>query len=94
MVEFLDSLEEDWQPISKPVTVASTIFYLHFLFYATGSGKFLRPDYVFLPIHEGGHHLFGWFGPTIGVMGGTLLQLFVPFERVTSAFTGPRSGNR
>jgi len=36
------------------------------------------PDYVFLPIHEGGHLLFGWFGHTIGVMGGTLLQLFVP----------------
>ena len=41
-------------------------------------GRFLLADYVFLPIHEGGHLLFGWFAHTIGVMGGTLLQLFVP----------------
>ena len=80
MLEFLERLEEDWQPISKPATLAWTIFYLLFLFYAaTRSGKFLLADYVFLPIHEGGHLLFGWFGQTMGVMGGTFLQLFVPF---------------
>jgi hypothetical protein len=79
LMDFLDGLAEDWQPISKPATVAWTIFYLLFLFYAaTSGGKFFLADYVFLPIHEGGHLLFGWFGHTIGVMGGTLLQLFVP----------------
>ena len=79
-MEFLEGLEEDWQPISKATTVAWTIFYLLFLFYAAArGGNFLLADYVFLPIHEGGHLLFGWFGQTIGVMGGTLLQLFVPF---------------
>ena len=79
LMDFLDGLEEDWQPISKPATIAWTIFYLLFLFYAAAnSGKFLLADYVFFPIHEGGHLLFGWFGHTIGVMGGTLLQLFVP----------------
>jgi hypothetical protein len=79
LVEFLGRLEEDWQPVSKAATVAWTTFYLLFLIYAaTRGGKFLLPDYVFLPIHEGGHLLFGWFGHTLGVMGGTLLQLFVP----------------
>jgi hypothetical protein len=79
LMDFLDAVEEDWQPISKPATVAWTIFYLLFLFYAAAnSGKFLLADYVFLPIHEGGHPLFGWFGHTSGLMGGTLLQLFVP----------------
>jgi hypothetical protein len=79
LLEFLDGLEEDWEPISKPATVAWTVFYLLFLVYAAAnSGKFLLADYVFLPIHEGGHLLFGWFGHTLGVMGGTLLQLFVP----------------
>ena len=35
-------------------------------------------DNVHLPIHEGGHLLFGWFGPTVGLWGGTILQLLVP----------------
>jgi hypothetical protein len=79
-MEFLDRFEEDWQPISKPATMAWIAFYVSCLLYAAvNSGKFLLPDYVFLPIHEGGHLLFGWFGHTIGVMGGTLLQLLVPF---------------
>jgi hypothetical protein len=79
-MEFLERREEDWEPISKPATVAWTIFYLLLLVYeASRGGKFLLSDYVFLPIHEGGHLLFGWFGQTLGVMGGTLLQLFVPF---------------
>ena len=30
-------------------------------------------------MHEGGHNLFGWFGPTLGLWGGTLLQWLVPF---------------
>ena len=79
VVEFLERLKEDWEPISKLTSVAWTVFYLLFLVYAAvNNGKFLLPDYVFLPIHEGGHLLFGWFGETLGVMGGTLLQLFVP----------------
>lgn len=32
-----------------------------------------------LVVHEGGHSLFGWFGPTLGLWGGTLLQWLVPF---------------
>ena len=80
MLESLDRLKEDWEPISKWTAVAWTIFYLVFLLYAAiHNREFLLSDYVFLPIHEGGHLLFGWSGRTIGVMGGTFLQLFVPF---------------
>jgi len=42
-------------------------------------------DNVHLPIHEGGHLLFGWFGATLGLWGGTLLQLLVPIL-LTAAF--------
>jgi hypothetical protein len=77
---FVDKLKEAWEPMSRGTAVAWSIFYLIFLFYAAiHNREFLLSDYVFLPIHEGGHLLFGWFGRTIGVMGGTFLQLFVPF---------------
>lgn len=36
-------------------------------------------DNVFVPIQEAGHLLFGYFGLTVGVADGTILQLFVPF---------------
>jgi hypothetical protein len=35
-------------------------------------------DRVNLVIHEAGHLFFGWFGEFIGVIGGTVGQLFVP----------------
>jgi hypothetical protein len=34
---------------------------------------------VSLPFHEFGHLFFGMFGETIGVWGGTLMQLAIPF---------------
>lgn len=77
---FLDALHDDWQPISKAARTAWLIFYGLFLLYAVlhkGPGLFI--DLVFLPIHEGGHLLFRWCGETLCVMGGTILQLFVPF---------------
>jgi hypothetical protein len=47
-----------------------------YAFSKRGDGLFI--DLVFLPIHEGGHLLFGRLGQTMGVAGGTLLQLGVP----------------
>jgi hypothetical protein len=35
-------------------------------------------DNINLPIHEAGHLLFAVFGDTMGLLGGTLLQLLVP----------------
>ena len=77
--EFLDTLEEDWQPVSKSAATAWLAFYGLFLLHAlTDQDGFLLIDYVNLVIHEGGHLLFGWFGRTLGILGGTLLQLLVP----------------
>lgn len=47
---------------------------------ATSGGGLMRWfDLVFVPIHEGGHLLFSWFGSMwLIVTGGTLLQLGVP----------------
>jgi hypothetical protein len=78
-LEFLSVLQEDWEPVSKSVRVGWLLFYAVFLFYAfTNKSGYLIIDYVFVPIHEGGHLLFGYFGHTLMVAGGTLLQLGVP----------------
>jgi hypothetical protein len=86
---------EPWKPVCRPVLAAWTIFYILFLVYAfSAHGGFLFIDSANLVVHEGGHNLFGWFGPTLGLWGGTLLQWLVPFllaayffsERQTSGF--------
>jgi len=81
MLEYLQSiLEEPWKPLSRPALVAWLIFYGSFLGYAfSAHGGFLFIDSANLVVHEGGHNLFGWFGPTLGLWGGTLLQWLVPF---------------
>jgi len=77
--DFLAPLQENWEPVSRPARLGWVAFYALFLLYAlaTKSG-FLLIDYVFVPIHEGGHLLFSYFGHTLMVAGGTLLQLGVP----------------
>jgi len=96
MFAYLQSiLEEPWKPVSRPALVAWLIFYIAFLAYAFsahGAGLFI--DNANLVVHEGGHNLFGWFGPTLGLWGGTVLQWLVPFllaayffkERQTAGF--------
>lgn len=86
MREFLYSLldalgfERPWKPVSRPALVAWLIFYLAFLVYAFSKhGGFLFIDTANLVVHEGGHNLFSWFGPTLCLWGGTLLQWLVPF---------------
>jgi hypothetical protein len=77
--EFLAALEEDWKPVSKLALTAWLAFYGFFLLYAfTRKSGFLFIDIVFVPIHEGGHLLFSYFGETLHILGGTLLQLLVP----------------
>ncbi len=68
------------EPVSRPALVAWLIFYAGFLLYAfSARGGFLFIDNANLIVHEGGHNLFGWFGPTLGLWGGTVLQWLVPF---------------
>lgn len=77
--EFLAALKEDWQPVSKVALVGWLIFYALFLLHALlDADGFLLIDNVNLIVHEAGHLLFGWLGETLGLWGGTLLELLVP----------------
>jgi hypothetical protein len=71
---------EPWQPMSGSTVTAWLVFYLAFVGYAFSKhGEFLFIDTANMVVHEGGHALFGWFGPTVGLWGGTILQWLVPF---------------
>jgi hypothetical protein len=87
--------DEPWKPVARPAIVSWLIFYAGFLIYAfRAHGGYLFIDSANLVVHEGGHNLFGWFGATLGLWGGTLLQWLVPFllaayffkERQTTGF--------
>jgi hypothetical protein len=72
--------DKPWQPVSRPTLVAWLVFYVGFLVYAfRAQGDMLFVDLANLVVHEGGHNLFRWFGPTPCLWGGTLLQWLVPF---------------
>ncbi len=76
----LDELEDDWLPVSRHALVGWLVFYVGLMGNAAFGGKLFQWfDLVFVPIHEGGHLLFRFFGEWIMVAGGTFLQLFVPF---------------
>ncbi len=80
MGDYLRSmLAQDWRPTSRYSVAAWLVFYVVFLTYAFSKhGAFLFIDLANLVVHEGGHLLFGWFGPTLGLWGGTILQWLVP----------------
>jgi hypothetical protein len=101
MREYVDAIvewsgaREDWRPVSRWALLAWLAFYVLFLIYAFRMhGGYLFIDSANLVVHEGGHLLFGWFGRTLGLWGGTLLQWLVPLllaayffhERKTTAF--------
>ena len=76
----LEPLEDDWKPVPAAAWIVASLFYALFLLQAArGSGPLLMIDVVFVPIHEGGHLLFRWFGEFLAVLGGTFLQLAAPF---------------
>ncbi len=76
---FLEALEEAWEPVPKAALAAWLVFYgLFFYQAARGAGPLLMIDLVFVPIHEGGHLLFSYFGESLHILGGTVLQLFAP----------------
>jgi len=81
---FLEVLEEPWAPVPRVALVAWLLFFSLFLYQlAHGSGFLLLMDGVFVPIHEGGHLLFRWFGEFVAIAGGTFLQLFAPLALAT-----------
>jgi len=78
----------EWQPVPRWALVAWGAFYAVFLAYVFHShGGFLFIDLANLVVHEGGHMLFGWFGNTLALWGGTLLQWMVPFLLAGYFFT-------
>ena len=81
---FLDPLEDGWGSVSLAALILASAFYGLFLIQAArGTGALLMMDVVFIPIHEGGHLLFRFFGEFLMVCGGTLLQLGVPLMLAT-----------
>jgi len=77
-----------WKPVSRPALVAWLMFYVLFLAYAfSAHGAFLFIDNANLVVHEGGHNLFSWFGHTLMLWGGTLLQWAVPLLLAAYFFT-------
>lgn len=95
----MGALEEhfgEWQPVSRGVAIAWIVAYFLFLCYALADRSgFLFIDYANLMIHEVGHPVFGMFGYTIMILGGTLAELLVPlgcaayffFKREVPGFT-------
>jgi hypothetical protein len=78
---FLDVLEAEWERVSRAAAVGWFAFYVLLIGNAVLDGKLLQWfDLVFVPIHEGGHLLFRFFGEWLMFAGGTFLQLFVPFS--------------
>ncbi len=79
--DFLDVYRQPWKPVAAPAVFISAIIYTWFLIFAfTHSGDMFFIDNVNLPIHEGGHLIFGMFGwEELMVWGGTIMQLLVPF---------------
>lgn len=85
MREYFDSLmelsgaREPWRPLPRWAVGAWLAFFVWFLTYAFSKhGGFLFIDTPNMVVHEGGHALFGWFGETLGLWGGTILQWLVP----------------
>ncbi len=75
-----EQLQQPWRPCGAAAAIAWGIFYLLFLgWLLSAHGGPILFDNVNLVVHEGGHAFFGWFGSTIGILGGTIMQLLVPF---------------
>jgi hypothetical protein len=79
--DFLEVLRQPWKPVFAPAVFLGAFLYGWFLLYAfTHTGAMFMIDNVNLPIHEGGHLVFGVFGwEELTVWGGTLMQCLVPF---------------
>lgn len=71
--------EIEWQPISRAEFYGWLIFYALLLVYlARHFAEMTLLDNLHLPIHEGGHLFFSYFGETLHLWGGTIFQLLIP----------------
>ena len=78
-------METLWKSVSKIGlffgVIAAIAFWIHAL---TDKDHFLILDYVNLSFHEFGHIFFGILGRNIGIWGGTIAQLLMPFMVLVS----------
>jgi hypothetical protein len=69
----------EWKPVSRAEFYAWLVFYgLLLLYLARHFAQLTLLDNLHLPIHEAGHLLFSYFGETLHLWGGTILQLLIP----------------
>lgn len=59
--------------------IVSIILFPLCIYFTLRMGKFNFIDYFNLLIHEGGHGVFRFFGDFIYTLGGTLMQIIIPF---------------
>lgn len=75
---FLESLDEDWKPVSRGAVLAWLVFFAFSLIYLARTDDQPYTDILWLIVHEGGHLVFMPFGRFLNALGGTILQLAVP----------------
>ncbi|MDP2037392.1 MAG: hypothetical protein Q8L04_08410 [Ignavibacteria bacterium] len=56
------------------------------IYFTLNIGNFFFIDYINLLIHEGGHGVFKVFGGFIYTLGGTLMQIIIPFMFIVFYF--------
>ena len=77
--EYFEFLDQPWNPVPLWAMAGWLLAYAAFLIYAwRAHGENLFLDAVNMVTHEAGHPLFGYFGETLHLWGGTILQLLVP----------------
>ncbi len=76
-----------WNPVSKPMAGFVSILFAVLIYLLATKGVFVSPDESFilyllheanLVFHEAGHVIFGLFGNTIGILGGSMGQILIP----------------
>jgi hypothetical protein len=82
---------EPWRPVLRwHVVLASVGFgWIMYLIMTSGEGWVRIIDDANLAFHEAGHPIFGLLGSTLGLYGGTLGQLAIPFG-IAAAFWARR----
>jgi len=98
--EVLEPLSEPWQEVTtgKFVAAAVGLLVLFLVLVLDNDGFIFLLDHANLAFHEAGHPIFGFFGETLGLYGGTIGQLVFPLvaiaiflmrrEPVSFAFAG------
>jgi hypothetical protein len=83
-----------WQKMSRAAIICWLVFYVLFLIHAYNAHwGALWIDNANMVTHESGHMLFGGMGMRIGIWGGTIMQLLVPFLLAVSfAWRGQIAG--